>query len=123
VLTDEEVFGYQSTVWSSPEFAGFDELVDMSGVERIALPSVSRVRDLAFFSAAMDAPDRETKLAIVAPSDMAFGLGRMLEAYRGSVPQSKKKVGVFRTMAEALKFLGLEVDPRGHSEIPAGDSQ
>jgi hypothetical protein len=30
VLTDEDVFGYQHEVWSRPEVAGYDELVDMS---------------------------------------------------------------------------------------------
>jgi hypothetical protein len=47
-------------------------------------------------------------MAIVAPEDFAFGLGRMYEAYRGFEPAGKKEVGVFRTLREALEFLGLE---------------
>jgi hypothetical protein len=107
VFSDADVFEYQRTVWSRPDVAGYDELVDLSAVEQIALPSSDRVRDLAWFSATMDTP-RESKFAIVAPSDYAFGLGRMLEAYRRSEPHSTKKVGVFRTIAEALAFLEIE---------------
>ena len=46
-LTDQEVFGYQRDVWSLPEVAGYDELVDMTQVQDIALPSTQRVRALA----------------------------------------------------------------------------
>jgi hypothetical protein len=107
ILTDEDVFGYQHEVWSRPEVAGYDELVDMSAVEQIALPSVGRVRTLARLSASMDPSSPSSKLAIVAPDDLAFGLGRMSEAYREGNAQSTKRVGVFRSLADALTFLGL----------------
>jgi hypothetical protein len=111
VLTDEDVFGYQHEVWSRPEVAGYDELVDMSEVEQIALPSVGRVRTLARLSASMDPSSPASKLAIVAPEDLAFGLGRVYEAYREGNDQSTKRVGVFRTRADALTFLGLGGEP------------
>ncbi|HEV8122027.1 MAG TPA: hypothetical protein VGQ67_13605, partial [Candidatus Polarisedimenticolia bacterium] len=43
VLTDADVFGYQQSAWSAPEVTGYDELVDMTDVTRIALPSVERM--------------------------------------------------------------------------------
>ena len=107
ILTDEDVFGYQHEVWSRPEVAGYDELVDMSEVEQIALPSVGRVRTLARLSATMDPSLPSSKLAIVAPEDLAFGLGRVYEAYREGNDQSSKRVGVFRSRADAWTFLGL----------------
>ena len=55
----------------------------------------------------MDAASTSSKFAIVAPSDAAFGLGRMYEAYRRLEHRSKKQVGVFRSMADARAFLGL----------------
>src|SRR5205085_328644 len=82
-LTDEDVFGYQREVWSRPDVAGYDELVDMSRVERIVLPAADRVRELAAVSAAMDDPAPGARFAIYAPTDLAFGLGRMYEVYRG----------------------------------------
>lgn len=110
-LTDQDVFGYQSEVWSRSEVAGFDELMDMTAVTKIALPSMDRVRSLAQLSAGMDSPSPRSKFAIVAPSDLAFGLGRMYEMYREMEAKSNKEIGVFRTLEEALRFLGVEGEP------------
>ena len=81
-LTDQDVFGYQREVWSRPDVVGYKELIDMSEVDHIALPSANRVRDLAQLSAGMDQGSAGSKSAIVAPSDIAFGLGRMYQTYR-----------------------------------------
>ncbi|HEU5179830.1 MAG TPA: hypothetical protein VFW45_03495 [Candidatus Polarisedimenticolia bacterium] len=105
VLTDEDVFGYQREVWSREDTRGYSELIDMRGVEQIALPSMDRVRDLANLSAEMDPGKTPSKFAIVAGSDLAFGLGRMYEAYRGMNPRSSKEVKVFRILEDALKWL------------------
>jgi hypothetical protein len=107
-LTDQEIFGYQLEVWSRPEVRGYDELIDMSAVEHIALPSSDRARQLSSLSAAMDARARSSKLAIVAPEDLAFGLGRMYQAYRSLNEQSTKTVGVFRSLPDAVAWLGIE---------------
>src|SRR5262249_5706391 len=110
VLTDEDIFGYQKEVWSRPDVAGYNELVDMRDVEKIALPSVKRIKDLAKLSSETDAAGQGSKFAIVAASDCAFGLGRMYEMYRALQFRSTKEVGVFRTLEEARDFLGLK-DP------------
>jgi hypothetical protein len=117
-LTDQEVFAYQREVWSRPEVAGYDELMDMSEVEHIALPSVDRVRELASLAAAMDPRWPESKFAIVAPNDLAFGLGRMFETYRGLDDRSTKQARVFRTLAEAWAFLGLGGEPGYRGPAP-----
>ncbi len=106
-LTDSEVFTYQKEVWSDPAIAGYDELVDMDEVERIALPSVERVRDLADLSAGMDAPGTASKLAIVASADLAFGLGRMYGTRREMNRKTTKQVEVFRSREQALEWLGV----------------
>ncbi len=107
VLTYDEVFGYQREVWSDPEIAHYNELMDMTRVESIELESSAGVKELAAASAAMDPGGPERRFAIVAPNDFAFGLGRMYEAYREMLPGSRKRVGVFRTMPEALEFLAI----------------
>jgi hypothetical protein len=113
-VTEEDVFGHQRSIGFRRELDGFDELIDMSPVSEIIDPKPARVRDLATFAADLDAPGTRSKFAIVAPSDVAFGLGRMFQAQRSHVPHSRKEVGVFRTMAEALAFLGLD----GPVEMP-----
>src|SRR5262245_9299988 len=105
-MSDEETFDYQRRVWSDPAVAGYDELVDMTAVEEIQLPSSARARELAALSASMDIPGPETKMAIIAPHNEAFGLGRLFEMMREMEPGSRRKVGGFRTHQEAMEFLG-----------------
>jgi hypothetical protein len=87
VFTDTDVFDYQRTVWSSPDVSGYDELIDM-----------------------MDGSS-PSRLAIVAPGDVAYGLGRMFQAYREFERKSVKDVGVFRTFDEAWSFLKIADAP------------
>jgi len=105
VLTDQDVFQYQRTVWSGSEVTGFDEIVDMSDVTEVLMPSSLRARDLAAVSARMDAPGGTSRLAIVAPADSTYGLARMYASYRELQEQGSKKVRVFRAMADALEWL------------------
>ena len=116
-LKDEEVFNYQMCVWSRPDVAGFNELVDVTEVNDIGQFSVNRVRDLAMTAADMDHHATSTRFAIVAPEDLAFGIGRMFETYREMEKGSTKDVGVFRTVAEAFEFLAI-VDPPPLPELP-----
>jgi hypothetical protein len=106
-FTDADVFEYQRAVWSRQDVAGYDELIDMTYVSDIQLPSGQRVRELASMAAHMDHPSASSRFAIVAPQDVAYGMGRMFQAYRGSENGSTKDVGVFRTLNEALAFLGI----------------
>ena len=107
-VTDADVFGYQNEAWSGAKPAGYDEVVDFTRVSHIALPSIERVRELATLSATMDPPGVSSKLAIVAPADIAYGLGRMFQVYRELQSESTKEVAVFRTLDEARAFLGLD---------------
>ena len=106
VITPEALFEYQQAVWSDPAVTGYDELVEMNGVVRVEAPSPSNVSALAGFSARMDGDTGPTKLAIVAADNLTFGLGRMYQAYREMKPGSTKEVGVFRSMPDALAWLG-----------------
>ena len=108
-FTPEAVFAYQREVWSRPDVVGYDELVDMTGVETVVEATSDNIQQLAELAASMDAGSpRATKMAIVAPQDLVFGLGRMFDAYRSADRRSSKEVRVFRTIAEAMAFLGVD---------------
>lgn len=108
VFTTEDVFGYQKTVWSRPDVQGYDELIDMSAVTEMPTATTDRIKKLATLSATMDHPTAPSRFAVVASADIAYGLGRMFQAYRGLHPKSTKEVGVFRSMEEALAFLRID---------------
>ena len=119
VLTDEDVFGFQNDVWSRPDVAGYNELGDMTYIEDIDIPSIHRVQDLAMTAAEMDPTDTTSRFAIVAPEDLGFGLGRMFQAYREMAKESRKEVGVFRTLEEAFAWLDIPHPPE-MPELPKG---
>jgi hypothetical protein len=104
-VTAEDIFAYQREAWSRAEVKGYDELVDMTGVETIVEPSSDNMRRLAAMSAQTDPPSGGTRFAIVSSQDLAFGLGRMYEAYRALNPRSTKEIAVFRSREDALRWL------------------
>ncbi len=110
-LTEQDVLGYQSEVWSRADVAGYDELVDMSDVKRIEVSSAGQVRHLASMAAEMPSSRSRSKFAIVAPTDIAFGLGRMFQTFRALEDGGTRNVEVFRSREEAMEFLGLEPTP------------
>ena len=114
---ERDVFGYQRAVWSLPEVAGYDEFIDMTEVTGIVAPAAERIEELASLAAGMDWHSAPSRFAILAPGDLAFGLGRMLQNFRELQDESTKRVGVFRTLEEALEFLTLKELP----EMPATD--
>jgi hypothetical protein len=59
----------------------------------------------------MDDPKASTRLAIVAPEDLYFALGRMYQAYRELNSSSTRKVEVFRNRESALRWLGISAEP------------
>ena len=107
-VNEREVFSYQREAWSNADVAGYDELIDMTNVESIEVPSLASVRQLAALSAQMDAPGISSKSAIVASGSLANALARMYEACRAMESEGTKEVRVFQTRAEALEWLGIE---------------
>ena len=104
-ITFADLVAYQEAVWSDPTVAGYDELVDMTAVESIDAPDPARLSLLASLSAGMDPGGIASRFAIVASSDLAFGLGRVYQARRSFQPGSGKKVEVFRTREAAVAWL------------------
>jgi len=112
-VVGKDLFAYQKEAWSRPEVAGYNELIDMLDVKELpdTGPLGPVLESLATVSAKMDPAGNRSRLAIVAPNALVFGLGRMYQAYRSISPGSTKEVGVFRTLAEARAFLGVNDVP------------
>jgi len=105
----QDLFEYQRTVWSRPDVAGFREVVDMTLAETVESPTAAKMRELASLSAEMAESVATGRLAIVAPQQLMFGLGRMYEAYREMQPGTQKEMAVFRTLDEASIYLGIAI--------------
>jgi hypothetical protein len=80
------------------------ELVDLRGLVATDVTPAA-LRQVARIFAATDTRPERSRVAIVAPGDLFFGLSRMYEAYRDA---SGLPLRVFRTLEEARAWLGLE---------------
>jgi hypothetical protein len=107
IVTDEDVFGYQRDVSASSEVNAYDELIDMSQVEHIPIPSTERIRELAKLAASGDTHGSNSRLAILATGKLTYALGHIYEIYRRLEKQSTMQVGVFQSLEQALTFLGI----------------
>jgi hypothetical protein len=105
-LTAADILAFQEQIWSRPDVAGFDEIADFSDVAETTRVTTEEILDLVKTAAANDARIAPSRLAIVAKEDLFFGLGRVYQAYRELAGNGHKQIGVFRTMAEAMAWLG-----------------
>jgi len=112
-LTKDDAFAYQREVWSRPDVRGYHQLIDASAIDHIDIPfpSADAMQELAALAATMDDPNTKTKFAIVATSAFTYGLARMYATYRGLDPRSTREVSVFRSMGDALAWLGVGAGP------------
>ena len=109
-ISQQELFDYQKAVGTRPEWAGYDELLDVSRVAGLVDVRPDNLKALADFAASMDDPAQPSKFALVAPQDLYFGLGRMYESLRESATHTTRRIAAFRTRAEAERWLDAPVD-------------
>lgn len=110
ILTSEEIWDYQRTVDSRPELKGYNEIIDMTDVQVMPAAPREKLRALAQTSSALDAPDKPCRLAIVAPTDLSFAIGRQFETLRNLMPTSHKPARTFRSRAEAMVWLASALE-------------
>lgn len=104
-VDDDELLGSYARLVEEP---GYDptlhDMVDMRGVDRLDV-SAATLRRLVEMFAPIEPRDPPTRLAIVAPKDHIYGLGRMYEMLSNDTPED---IRVFREYAPAAKWLGLD---------------
>jgi hypothetical protein len=84
-----------------------DVLVDMRGTESLGDVQAQTLRQVANLFTRTDAAPEQSRVALVAPHDVGYGLSRMYQAFRSDSPI---EVRVFREMREARAWLGLPLE-------------
>ena len=116
-IGQQDLFTYQQTVGTRPEWADYDELFDVSHVDSLLDIRIDNLKAVADLAASMDKPEYPSKFAIVAPQDLYFGLGRMYESLRESAPHSSRRIAAFRSRAEAERWLDAPVDEPANADF------
>jgi len=106
IVDDEELVDAYAAVLADPDFdPTLNDLVDASGVRRVDVTPAG-VRRLADLIRQIDRLALPTKVAVVAPDDVAYDAARMYESFRvGQHAPAEHRV--FRDLAEARRWLGL----------------
>jgi hypothetical protein len=108
VVNDAELVGYGQRLLRRDDIPlGHNELIDLRELEATDVESAS-LRETASAFRGQDKTVYESRVAVVATSDVAFGLARMYQSFRGD---STVEFEVFRDIAGARSWLGL--DPEG----------
>lgn len=102
-VDDAELLGAYRSLLASPDYdPRVNDLVDMRPVTRFDVTG-DAIRDLVRAFSPLDAAMVQTRLAIVAGSDLVFGMARMYELLRSDTPED---IRVFRDMDVARAWLG-----------------
>jgi hypothetical protein len=110
VVTETDAWGSAAALMNDPSFdPTFRQLADMREVKEIEV-STNTVRELAIMH--IFAP--QTKRALVVASDLQYGIGHMTTSFAEGGDQ---QVAVFRSVAEAERWLGLEAATPPRSAI------
>jgi hypothetical protein len=106
-IDDDALVDAYAAVLGDPDFdPTLNDLVDGRGVRRVDVTPAG-VRRLAELVQQIDRFSLPTKVAVVAADDVAYETARMYEALRVD-QRAPAEHRIFRDMAEARKWLGLE---------------
>jgi hypothetical protein len=94
----------------SPEYdASLDDLIDLSRVTHMTVTSAGLHRLIALYEERAETGHR-TRNAIIAPTDVLYGVSRMFQALRGDAQLDELEV--FRVREDALRWIEPRVEPR-----------
>lgn len=101
-VDDQELLGSYGQLLASEDYdPRLNDLVDMRPVTRLDV-SGDAIRELVRAFTPLDPAMTETRLAIVAGSDVVFGMARMYELLRSDTPE---EIRVFRDIDQARAWL------------------
>ncbi|MGR8950328.1 MAG: hypothetical protein ACU84Q_19970 [Gammaproteobacteria bacterium] len=95
---------YVDDAWTDPERRGYNELIDFSGVTEVNA-SFETIQAMAEYSRQFDNPDDSARTALIAPTDLIFGLSRMFASLRTSDEAENREFAVFESEHQALSWL------------------
>lgn len=106
IVTVDDMLEVARAAVTDPRFeVGFRVLIDVSDITGHEIGSDTVRALVSSVSKPLDRVGRSWQVAVAAPSDVAFGFARMYELLRSGSPE---EVHVFRTLAAACAFLGLD---------------
>ncbi len=114
-VTEKTLHEYYRALYQHEHFdPSFSEIFDLTSVTEIKL-AADELRSFSFTTAVNTCKGEPVRVAIVAPTELAFGLARMYELLQS---ESKNAIGVVRTRVEAEAWLESDAGEVGVLAIP-----
>lgn len=104
-IGQRDLFAHHREMASRPEWTEYDELLDVSWIDGLLDIHLDNLNQLAVESARSDGPDNPSRLVIVAPQNLIFGLCKMYVSLRKAAPGASREVAAFRSRKEAERWL------------------
>ncbi|MBN1163735.1 MAG: hypothetical protein JXB45_04100 [Candidatus Krumholzibacteriota bacterium] len=111
-VPDKEFIDSYTKLFSDPEFdLGYNLLIDLRQAESVNRSSAALHTIASMVKARYQGSKQQPKTAIIASSDLSYGLSRMYQAYSDAVSGESS---VFRNLDEALEWLGVPTGAIDH---------
>ena len=108
-IGDRELLDAYESLLNDPTYdPSVDDLIDLRGVTHMAVTGAGLHRLIALYDDRLS-NGYQTRAAIVAPSDVLYGVSRMFQMLRGDT--NPDEVEVFRTLAGATRWLERRGQP------------
>ncbi len=102
-ISDRELLEAYELLLGDPGYdASKDDFIDLRGVTHMGVTSAGLHRLITLFEA-RDSPGFVTRSAILAPTDVLYGVSRMFQTMRGD--EHPDELEVFRSLDESLCWL------------------
>lgn len=102
-ITDRELLEAYELLLGDPTYdASMDDFIDLREVTHMGVTSSGLHRLITMFEE-RDSPGFPTRSAILAPTDVLYGVSRMFQTMRGDEPPDE--IEVFRSLEETLCWL------------------
>ena len=103
LIGDRELFDAYSTLVNEATYdPSLDDLIDLRAVTHMGVTGAGLHRLIAMYDQ-RDSDGYSTRAAIVAPTDVLYGVARMFQTLRGD--ETPDEIVVFRSMDDALQWL------------------
>jgi hypothetical protein len=108
-ITDRELLEAYESLLGDPAYdASCDDFIDLRDVTHMGVTGAGLHRLIALFDE-RDSPGYVTRSALLAPSDVLYGVSRMFQTLRGE--GHPDELEVFRTLDDAMFWLARKDQP------------
>ena len=97
------IMKYQEKIRNNPEYSSFDEVVNFTKMKALKL-NFHDLKKISNLTASLD-DKKSTKLAFIVSTKLAYMLAKAYVIVRKLQPKSRKKLGVFLSEVDGLKWI------------------